>query len=402
MRNEVLNILRQTYTEQGRDLFADNYRLISYINDLLVDYPQERKQLCLAVRENIVKKILDEVSADDLSRCSTIVGFLVDVYSMSDEMATDIVNAICYAVFEKNYLTEKNTVVSNTVECNAGNEFVLDTRLTRYAGQDVDELTVPYGITVIGRKAFWGIKNVKKINLPETVKEIEATAFSCLESLKEINLPDSIESIGENAFSSCESLKELVLPEKLVTIEQSTFAFSGIERIKLPKSLKIIRSAAFQTCENLKELDIPESIKWIEKEAFMFSGIEKMRFSPNNSKYEFWEGEGILVENLGEKETMTYGANGRLLKGKTVERKLHWYKKGFEASVIIPHGISVIGKGAFPSSAKERRITVPSSVTKIEDGALPYNCTVVCAQGSAAEQYAKKCREIKIQINNSL
>ncbi len=399
MRNEVLNIFRKMYLDNGADLFLNNSKLVSYLKDMLVEFPKERARLCFVARENIVSKIYREVSSEDLSRCGIMISLLVDTYSMSDIIATDIVNAICYALFGRNYSGDKHE--NKTVTCEAGTDFLLQTKLIKYTGADVEEIIVPDGVEVIGQDAFLAIENVKRIVLPNTVKVIEANAFYWLMNLEEINLPDSVISIGAWAFCGCESLKELTLPDKIETIEEFAFSRSGIERIELPKGLKKIKHGSFMNCKRLKEIYIPEKVELIEDMVFTASGIEKFDISPDNPKFEFWNNGGILVENMGVKEKMTYGIDDRIIKTKVIERKLIWFRDAFlYNNITVPSEIAVIANRAFPHSAKGKRIIIPNSVTKIEDEALPPHSILICERGSAAEGYAIKNNLKYIYRNN--
>ena len=72
--------------------------------------------------------------------------------------------------------------------------------LWAFVGTDITELILPEGITNIGRHAFQGCRNLKKITLPKTsLKIIQENAFFDT-GIEEIIIPKSIEYIGERAF----------------------------------------------------------------------------------------------------------------------------------------------------------------------------------------------------------
>ncbi len=107
-------------------------------------------------------------------------------------------------------------------------------------------LTVPKGVTTIGKKAFWRTAALEQVILPETLTAIEDYAFyeSC--ALKTVNIPLGVTVIGNHAFSGCDRLKE----------------------ISLPASVKKIGDYAFKNCLSLGTLEIPDGCQHIGKEIF--------------------------------------------------------------------------------------------------------------------------------------
>lgn len=56
---------------------------------------------------------------------------------------------------------------------------------------------------IIGKNAFEGNKEIKKIILPENLEKIESRAFSNCDNLKEIEFNKNLSSIGIEAFLNC-------------------------------------------------------------------------------------------------------------------------------------------------------------------------------------------------------
>lgn len=113
--------------------------------------------------------------------------------------------------------------------------------------------------------SFWGCPIVS-INIPNTVKTL---ALGALENLNEITLPDSVEVLGENAFSYCKKLTSIVIPHSVKTIGKSCFSDCvALKYVSLPDGIDCIPESCFWYCESLDSIDLPSSIKRIGKHAF--------------------------------------------------------------------------------------------------------------------------------------
>jgi hypothetical protein len=67
-------------------------------------------------------------------------------------------------------------------------------------------VTIPYGVTTIGRSAFRNCANLASVTIPDSVTSIEMEAFQFCTGLTDITIPNSVTSIGANAFNDCTNL----------------------------------------------------------------------------------------------------------------------------------------------------------------------------------------------------
>ena len=88
---------------------------------------------------------------------------------------------------------------------------------------DEAALTIPDGVTEIGRHAFENCVKLESVDIPDGVTKIEGYAFSCCENLKKVHLPDSVTEIGEAAFWGCSNLKEINIPDSVTKIGDEAF-----------------------------------------------------------------------------------------------------------------------------------------------------------------------------------
>lgn len=120
------------------------------------------------------------------------------------------------------------------------------------AARDVRDVTVPEGITTIGRGAFYSAQ-VERVTLPEGLTNIQKEAFNGCFALRSVSLPESLQSIGDSAFDWCRSLTEITLPEGLRTIGCHAFESTGLTALKLPESLEEVGHGAFLSNENCRK-----------------------------------------------------------------------------------------------------------------------------------------------------
>lgn len=66
-------------------------------------------------------------------------------------------------------------------------------------------------VTAIGKKAFLGKKELKKVILPKSVNVIEDWAFASCVQLEEVSLKNEAINFGKGVFQGCKSLKEVIL-----------------------------------------------------------------------------------------------------------------------------------------------------------------------------------------------
>ena len=125
-------------------------------------------------------------------------------------------------------------------------------------------ITIPEGVTLIGKGSFRLLYDLKNVSIPESVTEIGECAFEACASLKEIHIPKRVKSIYQGTFYNCKSMESVFLPNKVKLIEsQAFYNCSSLKSIELPGNIKEIGDFAFIQCGSLKSIVIPESVKTI-------------------------------------------------------------------------------------------------------------------------------------------
>jgi hypothetical protein len=223
----------------------------------------------------------------------------------------------------------------------------------------LESIDIPSSIKVIGQRAFYRVKSLKKINFVEGLEKIEKEAFLTT-SLKSILLPDTLMFIGQSAFHNNESLTEVKLPKHLTELSLHVFSYcKSFTSINLPETLKYIRPNAFSSCEKIKSISIPAGVKIIEEGAFSF--CESLK-------------QVIFHEGLEEIHQGAFKLYGDL------------------KEVKLPNSLRIIGEEAFLSAGLVY-ISIPPAVKKIHKQAFSKNSLKEIHLSEGLEQIGVKAFE---------
>ena len=259
-----------------------------------------------------------------------------------------------------------------------------------FSGSLINGAEIKAGVTAIPDYFFSGCVNLSSLSLPPTLKSIGMMAFYKCKSLESITVPDGVTAIGDFAFSMCYGLEEAQIPasvtnygwrvfdeagkekednvirfycnlpdqdphkdgdqnphyenlyfdniiigEGVSSVGQYGLAGSKMTALALPNSLRKIGVAAFIWEDNLSEVTIPDGVTTLGSSAFYGCASLSKAYIPAS------------VTDFGE--TCFYGANLE--------------------DVTMAEGLKSIGASAFSGPIKE--LTIPSTVTRIGNYAIP-------------------------------
>lgn len=136
-------------------------------------------------------------------------------------------------------------------------------------GEEITELSIPDGVTSIGKIAFLGWKSMVSVNIPNSVTTIGTGAFYECDGLTSVTIPNSVKSIGCEAFMNCDAL----------------------ETVTIGNGVETITDRAFSWCPNLKDVYcLPKNVPTILKgkpytpDIFFYSDIESaMLYVPESA-----------------------------------------------------------------------------------------------------------------------
>ena len=245
------------------------------------------------------------------------------------------------------------------------------TTLQGYVGAE-NAVVIPDNITKIDDDVFLNT-TITSVEIPDSVTTIGDNAFAGCEYLTEVTVPDSVTKIGDNVFYGCTSLESATWESK-EGIGDGTFAeCAGLTDLSISKELPSLGKEAFKNCESLESIVIPEATKTIASDAF--DGCVNM--------------QSIDVEEANtyfmSYDNALYTANGVTL-----------YRCPQGARTIeVYDGTKMIGENAF-YGCKLGKVTLPESVTTVEDGAFDGSEIQTLCLGKALETFGEQNTSFKI------
>ncbi|MDD6981619.1 MAG: leucine-rich repeat protein [Clostridia bacterium] len=238
----------------------------------------------------------------------------------------------------------------------------------------------------IGDNAFKSCSVLTTINLPTRLKTIGAYAFQSCSKLASLTLPEGLTKIGESAFNGCRALTEVALPSTLEEIQLATKDTNSFTKDKGSCNV-------FRGCASLETLTIPASNKY-------YATIDNVLYLKTAKTT--GEGEEAITEYIVT--TLLYcpqkkGGTTEVVVPGTVTKVAAWaffanqnvtsvkfsdiadgaefiiesnafYGTDSLTGVTLPKGLKVITKELFLLCDLLEEITIPSTVTSIENRAF--------------------------------
>lgn len=241
------------------------------------------------------------------------------------------------------YGTLNGTAIYNNEICWTNDALYIDNCLIKakniYGHHEIME-----GTRLIANGAFESCYNTTTITIPNSVIYIGEQAFyNCLQ-LTQVTISSAATYIGSEAFAGCSLSAIIVLATTPPTITPSTFSgLTPAATITVPESSR----DAYLEDPNWKNL------------LDMASG----------------EISGTIGDNQNLTWTLTFADSTLTISG-TGEMGYIYYNwpwdayKNYIAKVVIEEGVTNIADGAFYSHSNLREVTIPNSVTNIDNNAF--------------------------------
>lgn len=175
---------------------------------------------------------------------------------------------------------------------------------------------------------FYNCKQLINLMLPENTTEIEDYAFADCDRLSVISIPDGVKSFGVQSFCNDISLLRIPMPSGLISIKDYAFiGCNGISEITIPASVTNIGDGIVKDCQNIAKINVVDG---------------------NNH---FVSEDGVLYTSNFD-ELLIFPMN---------------YESN---SYIVKDGTKTIAPYAFVNSKKLNEVTLPSTLTNIEEDAF--------------------------------
>ena len=285
----------------------------------------------------------------------------------------------------------------------------------------LESVTIPEGVTTIGSYAFQSCK-LNALTLPESLETIGSYAFSFC-GLTELVIPEGVLVIDQDAFLGNYSLKNLILPSTITSIGNEAFrdndnlqsiicnaatppalgdnAFRSNISIKVPMaSIVAYRQAVgWKNFTNYYggEMFADGITYWINEKEAMVAAADSSLTEVNIPSVVEFEGNQYLVTKINDMlfldntnlesvalpeslTTLGIRAFGGCQSLKTIKIPSGVTTIPYQCflecssleSVTIPEGVTTLGLYAF-SNCRFKTLTLPSTITKIDDGVFSHN-----------------------------
>lgn len=276
-------------------------------------------------------------------------------------------------------------------------------------------LNIPDGVTEIGAYAFWYCTSLEEVNLGSGIDKLADSVFGGCRSIKTLNLKAVSVLSSENfsydggALCGCTEIENISFGGNINLFPETFKGYTALQSFSAGGDLCAGESAfegcinlahlsfakfneigikSFKNCSALSSLDISESdLTEIPDEAFYgCSGLSVLVLSNNIERigdfaFSYCPLKEISVSgNLGEIGDAAFSGCGDIAEITVDVSNINYlFKNGCLISVrdnklikgladcVIPQGISVIGCGAFENCTLLTQLTIPESVTAIED-----------------------------------
>lgn len=268
------------------------------------------------------------------------------------------------------------------------------------------------GVTSIGARAFNGCWKLVCVAIPASVNQIGSSSFNWCNALQDIlvagenpafksvdgvlfskngtellvyprgrtgsyAVPDGTETICWNAFEDARGLSTALLPSSLRQIEAYAFTgCTGLTELTLPEGLLSIGGGAFRET-GLREITFPASLRTCclndtGDAMFLNSPMENIYVSPDNPY--FCSVDGVVFSK--DKTELVMFPTGRSGSYTVPEHVTGLGEKSFDGAklneLLLPPGLTEIGKMAFQFARELQTIRIPAHVTQLGYNAFAY------------------------------
>lgn len=270
--------------------------------------------------------------------------------------------------------------------------------LAAFSGSGIESIHLPANLKTISTAAFSGCTNLKSVEFPEALTKIESRAFS-KSGLVRIELPDTVTTMESDVFSECPNLEFVKLPRNLEVIEMSMFKkCAKLQSVVFPENVKVIGRWAFMWCDELQNFTLPESVETIGLQAFIdCESLTEVTIPANVTIIEqnSFSGCGKLRAIYVAEGNQAYQSVDGVLMTKD-GTMVHTCPGAKEGTFVIPNGVTTIASLAFFDCRNLKRLVIPATLTTINERGFDFcdNLLSFYFSGAAPEEELLKKMDI--------
>lgn len=235
-------------------------------------------------------------------------------------------------------------------------------------------VTIPEGVTTIGKNAFAFCSKLTSVTLSSTLKTLGAGSLQETK-ITSIELPEGLETIGDECFLNT-PITAIKLPASLTTLGGRVFTGTEIASYEVANGSETFSSdngvlytasknmvLAFPPKSTLTEYTLPSETVGIDAGAFEGAPIQKItlgnKFVAIN-EYAFCKSK---LSEINMPESLVF-IGEQAFAGTNLTK------------VVLPSGLPLIQQAVFAECASLSSVTIPAAVTLIDNRAF-YKCTAL-------------------------
>lgn len=270
--------------------------------------------------------------------------------------------------------------------------------LAAFSGSGIESIHLPANLKTISTAAFSGCTNLKSVEFPAGLTKIENMAFE-KSGLIRMELPDTVTTMGSGVFSECPNLEFVKLPRNLEIIELSMFKkCAKLQSVVFPENVKVIGRWAFMWCDELQNFTLPESVETIGLQAFIdCESLTEVTIPANVTIIEqnSFSGCGKLRAIYVAEGNPAYQSVDGVLMTKD-GTMVHTCPGAKEGTFVIPNGVTTIASLAFFDCQNLKRLVIPATLTTINERGFDFcdNLLSFYFSGAAPEEELLKKMDI--------
>ena len=200
--------------------------------------------------------------------------------------------------------------------------------------------------------------SITKVIIDHGVTSIGYSSFVGCTGLKDITIGSGLTSLGDNTFASCTGLTSVTIPDSVASIGYYAFhGCSGLKSVTIPDSVTSIAYNAFLDCISLENIDIGNSVTSIGHDAFYGTGY----YNDDAN----WTDNVLYIGNYLIKAKDDIRGNYSIQSGTKLIAEEAFENCAGLTSITIPDSVTSINNGAFADCIGLKSLTIPNSVTSI-------------------------------------
>lgn len=274
-----------------------------------------------------------------------------------------------------------------------------------YKADGIVSVTVPDGVTVIGKDCFYDCASLISVSLPNTLAAIGDGAFWGCDSLASVTFPASLAALGSDVFYGCDSLESIE-----VTAGSDYFSSEDGVLLSADKTELIV----YPPGKTLIEYTVAEGVRKIGKYAFnnlSYLKILNLPSSVTEITTQFDMCMSLTDINVSRSNLMFTSIDG-VLYDRTTETLIKYPAAKNEEIFTIPLSVKAVSACAFGSSTSLggnrylQSLTITANVAEIGDFAFA-NCnslsvaTFTGKPTSVGEGIFSGCKNLIISVGEA-